>query len=139
MHPTTRILVNSDTHRIHPSINSCCRFSGPMQRYTGKEWHLYDKSINARKILKGGKNLKNIAVSMLETSCVHILLTDNYFANPQGILECNKLHNKIQHSTGIKKEWIQNSPVCSATTSVWTLIRLVPLFEFAPVKITLPR
>ncbi len=46
----------------------------------------------------GGKSV----VSKLETSYVHILLIDNYFANPQGILESYQLHNKIQHSTGRK-------------------------------------
>lgn len=41
-------------------------------------------------------------VTKLETSYVHILRIDNYFANPQGILDCYQLHNKIQLSTGRK-------------------------------------
>lgn len=31
-------------------------------------------------------------------SYVNILILNNYFANPHGMLECYQLHNNIQHS-----------------------------------------
>lgn len=84
----------TDIHPYHPSMSSRCLCLCPERLVmddifgTWSQWALTVKK----------KNCKYVGYPYF--FCPYF--TDKYFVNPQGILECQQLHNKIQHSTGIK-------------------------------------